>query len=130
MYKIKHLEIIQQVINRLANTSFLLKGWGVTLVIGLFALVASNKNISYIIIAFFAFSIFWFLDAYFLSQERLFRELYDKVRALNDNDIDFSMKTKEFYNGKNTWFQSLFSPTLSVFYIPLIIMGILTYLIK
>jgi hypothetical protein len=30
--KIKHLEMIQAVISRLANNSFLLKGWSITLV--------------------------------------------------------------------------------------------------
>ena len=34
--KIKHLEIIQGVINRMAGNSFALKGWAVTLVAGTF----------------------------------------------------------------------------------------------
>ena len=128
--KIKHLEMIQQIINRLANTSFLLKGWGVTLLLGLFVLVADSKDIFHIIIAYFAFCIFWFLDAYFLSQERLYRALYDKVRKLEDDQVDFSMKTIEFYKKRNTWLLSLFSKTLCVFYLPfIIIITILIFLI-
>jgi len=34
--KIKHLEMIQGVINRMASNSFALKGWAVTLVSGIF----------------------------------------------------------------------------------------------
>ena len=34
----KHLEIIQGVINRMASNSFSLKGWAVTLVVGIFTL--------------------------------------------------------------------------------------------
>lgn len=34
--KIKHLELVQGVINRMANNSFMLKGWAVTLVAGVF----------------------------------------------------------------------------------------------
>ena len=34
--KLKHLEMIQGVINRMANCSFLLKGWSVTLIAALF----------------------------------------------------------------------------------------------
>ena len=41
--KIKHLEMIQGVINRMASNSFLLKGWTVVLVSALFALAANDK---------------------------------------------------------------------------------------
>jgi hypothetical protein len=39
--KLKHLELIQGVINRMAHCSFLLKGWSVILISGLFALGAA-----------------------------------------------------------------------------------------
>ena len=35
--KLKHLEMVQGVINRMASNSFMLKGWAVTLVAGIFA---------------------------------------------------------------------------------------------
>jgi len=34
--KLKHLEMLQGVINRMANNSFLLKGWSVVLISALF----------------------------------------------------------------------------------------------
>lgn len=40
--KVKHLEFIQGVVNRLSTDSFLLKGWSVVLVSALFALSASQ----------------------------------------------------------------------------------------
>ena len=40
--KLKHLEFIQNVINRMANTSFLLKGWSITIIAGLFAFSATE----------------------------------------------------------------------------------------
>lgn len=36
--KIKNLEMIQQVINRMANNSFTLKGWSITIIAGIFSL--------------------------------------------------------------------------------------------
>lgn len=40
---------------------------------------------------------FGFLDAYYLKQEKLFRELYKKISLISDdNAIDFSMDTREF----------------------------------
>ncbi|MGX1266794.1 hypothetical protein RKD55_004738 [Rossellomorea marisflavi] len=35
--KMRHLELIQNVMSRMASNSFLLKGWTVTLVVGLLA---------------------------------------------------------------------------------------------
>jgi len=63
----------------------------ITLVVALFALSSKDFNKTYIIISFLPVIIFWVLDAYFLSRERAFRCLYDKVRSLDENKIDFSL---------------------------------------
>lgn len=78
--KHKHLEFIQAVINRMANHSFLIKGWTITLIVALFALSSRNSDKNYIMIAFLSVIVFWILDSYYLSRERRFRYLYDEVR--------------------------------------------------
>lgn len=130
--KRKHLEMIQGVINRLAGNTFFLRGWAITLIAALFALAAKDTNLKYILIAYFPVVSFWILDGYFLSQERLFRRLYDKVRKFNEKDINFSMDTKESEkNDKDSWLNSIFSPTLLGFYLPLIaIMLVIMFLIN
>lgn len=75
--KLKHLEMIQAVINRMANNSFMLKGWTVTLVAGIFALASKDADKMYFLIAYIPLIIFWGLDSYYLLQERLYRSLYD-----------------------------------------------------
>lgn len=50
--KLKHLEMIQAVINRMANNSFMLKGWTVTLVAGIFALASKDADKMYFLIAY------------------------------------------------------------------------------
>jgi len=114
--KHKHLELIQGVINRMAGNSFLLKGWSVILVSALFALSAKDADKTYIYLAYFPFFAFWILDAFFLWQERLFRELYDHVRALQESDINFSMNTKPFMKNVNSWLEIMFSKTLRIFH--------------
>jgi len=89
--KLKHLELIQAIISRLANNSFLLKGWSVVLVSAFFALSAKDQSLYFIYLAYFPAIAFWILDGYFLWQERLFRKLYDGVRVKKESDIDFSM---------------------------------------
>jgi uncharacterized membrane protein len=129
--KIKHLEFIQTIINRMAGNSFLIKGWAITLVAALFALSSKGANKNYIIISFLPVIIFWILDAYFLSRERDFRCLYDKVRNLDENKIDFSLDISQFKERKNNWFWSMFSHTILFFYTSLIVaMLIIAYIIR
>ncbi len=111
--KLKHLEFIQGVINRLATDSFRMKGWAVVLVSALLLLLAREGRLEFTWIGFTPVLAFWGLDGYFLWQERLFRDLYDHVRALGKNDIDFSMDASVF---KRTWLAATFSITLVPFY--------------
>ena len=60
--KIKHLEMIQVIINRLAGNSFLLKGWCVTLVSALLALSSKDSNTKFILVAYYPVFMFWILD--------------------------------------------------------------------
>jgi hypothetical protein len=123
--KLKHLEMIQGIINRMASNSFALKGWAVTLVAGIFALASKDSDKIYFLIAYVPIVVFWFLDSYYLLQEKLFRSLYGKVRQLPENKIDFDMNTKkdEFKSEKNTFNACLFSVTEAGFYIPLAILS-------
>jgi len=130
--KQKHLEFIQGTINRMAGNLFFLRGWTITLITGLFALSTKDTSQNYILIAYFLIIIFWILDGYFLSQERLFRALYDEVRMFDEKNINFSMNTNEFKKDKkNRWLQSMFSITLLVFYLSLLgITTIIYFLFK
>ena len=47
----KHMEMIQGVINRMASNSFALKGWTVTLVAGIFALASKDADKMYFLVA-------------------------------------------------------------------------------
>ena len=114
--KVSHLEMIQGVINRLSHNSFLLKGWSVILVSGLFAFAARDSNHKFIILAYFPAIVFWVLDGYFLRQEKLFRKLYDKVRKLDESQIDFSMDRSGVQGEVTCILCVIFSKTLLPFY--------------
>src|SRR4051794_15999345 len=105
----------------MSKNSFLLKGWGVTLVSALFALAAKDANKQYILLAYFPIITFWLLDGYFLSQERKCRALYDQVRVLPPDKIDFSMDTKKFNVDRNTWDRACLAQVLLIFYLTLAI---------
>lgn len=131
--KRKHLEFIQNIITRMAGNLFFLRGWTITLIAALLALFAKGNNSNYIIYFLIVLTfVFWVLDGYFLSQERLYRDLYNHVRKLKEEEIDFSMDTSEYKKfKKNTLVYSMFSSTLLVFYFPLIITAIvIVYFLK
>ncbi|PIZ86913.1 hypothetical protein COX93_02830 [Candidatus Nomurabacteria bacterium CG_4_10_14_0_2_um_filter_30_12] len=117
--KISHLEFIQKVINRLANNSFLIKGWCVTLVAALATLSSGTKD-QYLIIAYLPVIIFCFLDTYYLWQERLYREYFEKIRSKKENDIDFSMIISNEILDKCDYFETFFSKAIMPFYLGVI----------
>lgn len=120
--KRKHLEFIQGVVNRLSTNSFLLKGWSVALVSALFVLSSKDARPAFLFLTYIPAIIFWGLDGYCLWQERLFRALYQQVRTIPEDQIDFCMSTKKV-EGKDrpTWLDATFSKTLIVFHGALII---------
>lgn len=89
--KLKHLEFIQAIIARLSTTSFLVKGWSITLAAGLYTLSENNTIITGRFLIAFTVFILWTLDGYFLVLERGFRNLYNEVRKQEPESIDFSM---------------------------------------
>jgi hypothetical protein len=129
--KLKHLEFIQNVIDRMNRNSFLLKGWTITLISALFALAAKDANIKFVLVSYIALPVFWMLDGFFISVERRFRDLYNEVSNKEETEIDFSMKTEKFIKGNRTWLCSIFSKTLVPFYgISIATTLIVMYLIK
>lgn len=95
--KYKHMDYIQSVITRMASNSFYLKGWNVTIIAAIVALSIKESAWRMYACALLLNIVFWFLDAYYLKQEKLFRELYRKVSKISDDAaIDFSMDTREF----------------------------------
>lgn len=116
--KLRYLEMIQGIINRMAGNSFMLKGWAVTLVSGIFVLAGEKDSWEFYLMVLLPIITFWGLDAYYLLEERLYRSLYDKARNLEKDCIDFSLAatTKEFGSAKNNYFSCLFSKTELLFW--------------
>ena len=128
--KLKHLEFIQNVITRMNTNSFQIKGLGITIVAALLAVYASNQKINFIFIAILPTIIFWFLDAYYLQQERKFRGLYNDVAGVSKNPKEiklFEMRPDLYTKGKYCYFNNLFSKTIWIIYLPIIILLITIY---
>jgi hypothetical protein len=118
--KLKHLELIQGVVTRMGGNLFFLRGWSITLIGGVLAILSQKDNVDSFpgIVLLVVVVMFWVYDGYFLALERKYRDLYNKVRKLDEADIDFSMDIREFNSDKkNTIVWCMFSKTIAPFYI-------------
>ena len=115
-YMLKEIDIIQEIIKRMAFNSFMIKGWAITLVVVALLLRGTEKY--QVWIAFIPLFVFWFLDAYFLWQERLYRKLYEWVinNRLKTDEYLFDMNTYRFKDAVQSKFRIMFSITLGWFY--------------
>jgi len=108
--RIKHLEMIQGVINRLAGNSFTMKGWSVTLVSALIAIAVGKGDGRFALAGLLPAVIFWILDGYFLWQERLFRSLFNAARLEHGSDPQnfFTMDTRPYLKSTPSWLLTTF----------------------
>ena len=85
----KHLEIMQGVINRMAENSRSCKVWCVTLVAATLVLVARTGEPQHALIALVPTLLFLFLDSYYLALERVFiRSQNAFVSKLQRDELD------------------------------------------
>lgn len=108
---IKHLEMIQGVVNRLAGNSFAMKGWSVTLVSALVAIAVDKGDGGFALAGLLPALLFWILDGYFLWQERLFRQLFEAVRLGRRNKPEdfFTMDTSPYLRTTPSWCETTFA---------------------
>ncbi|REE96651.1 hypothetical protein [Thermomonospora umbrina] len=128
--QIKHLEFIQNTVARLAGNSFLAKGWALTISAALYGVSASRLSPWIALAAIGPTLGFWWLDSYFLQQERLFRCLYNDVRKPDSSVELFSMDTSPYRGDVHVvWRRVFFSSTLRVFYGALVVAGMVLVIV-
>jgi hypothetical protein len=116
----KEIDLIQACIARMANNSFLLKGWAVSLVAVVLALAekAANPVLLGVILLIPILS-FWYLDAFFLRTERMYRKMYEWVlekRQNGDASFLYDLNPRRFENYVDSLRQVMWSSTLRCFY--------------
>jgi hypothetical protein len=116
--KMKHLEFIQSTIKRMNTNSFQIKGMAITIVSALLAIYATTANVMLIFLGIAPTLLFWFLDAYYLQQERKFRGVYNNVTGIK-NDVEiklFEMPIQKFKGGEYCFCNVFFSKTIAWLY--------------
>ena len=122
-----YFKIIQNVINRMARTSFLIKAWEITLIATIIVLTINFANVLVFGTLIGITLIFWVLDSYYLWLEKAYRCLYDsKVEAYNDETnretiVLFDMDYTQFRNLVKKVPKLMMSRSEGLFYIPILI---------
>lgn len=117
--QIKHLEFIQSIINRMGSNSFQMKSWMITIVSALLALYSSSSNKAFLLFAILPTLLFWYLDSYYLQQERKFRGLYNDVAKVSENPNEikaFAMPLNLYTGRKYSLWNVLTSETVLPLY--------------
>jgi hypothetical protein len=122
--KKQHLEFIQNIITRMNTNSFQIKGLAVTIVSALLAIYASTTNIAFVFLSIAPTTLFWFLDSYYLQQERKFRGVYNNVCGLK-NDVEikpYEMPVQKFQGGQYCFCTVFWSKTVAWLYGSMVIL--------
>ena len=102
---LKEIDLIQSCISRMAQNSFAIKGWDLTLngvIMGLFA--DKGNPIVTQIICIVSVICFWGLDAFFLRTEKLFRWKYDWVISERPKKTDYAYDLNPY--NKEMWLKT------------------------
>ena len=122
----KEIDLIQACIARMANNSFLLKGWAVSIVAVILAL--ADKALDPILLSavvLIPLISFWYLDAFFLRIEKMYRKMYEWViakRISEDGSFLYDLNPHRFAADVPSTWKTMWTITLRCFYgIPTII---------
>lgn len=124
--KRQHLEFIQNIITRMNTNSFQIKGLAITIATALMAIYASTPRVIFIFLGIPPTLLFWFLDSYYLQQERKFRGVYNDVTELKDiiKVRPYEMPIHRYTKEKDKQFSycnAFFSKTIMWIYLSLLV---------
>lgn len=137
----KEIDLIQSCINRMSQNSFNVKGWTVSLLAVIFALLPEKFNVYFLGIAgFLIVGSFWYLDAFFLRIEKLYRQKYEWVihKRLSTTDFcyDLNPNNEKMHLGPSgslpqypSQWDIMCTPTLLHFYGTILLLVIAFFLV-
>ena len=77
----KEIDLIQSCINRMAQNSFMIKGWFVSIYAVVLALMPKKVDIQLLCITLIVVNLlFWYLDAFYLRMEKIYRKIKNKKK--------------------------------------------------
>lgn len=133
----KEIDLIQSCISRMAQNSFMVKGWFVSIYAVILALLPERVNMLLLCVSLISANlIFWYLDGFFLRTEKIYRKIYDwvlEVRPKNNRELMYQLNPTCF-KGKigaveSIW-KIMWSKTLKWFYLIPLLIVMVVFIIK
>lgn len=101
----KEIDLIQSCVKRMAQNSFMVKGWLITLLSVIIALLPKTFDIKLLcIMGIIVILCFWYLDGFFLKTEKLYRWKYEWVIKNRYTNSDFFYDLNPY--NKKTWIKN------------------------
>jgi len=121
----KYLDLIQNNIMRMADNSFKIKGWTLSIIGIVFALESfSDTQVITLCGIFIVTFAFWCLDSFYLRTERKYRALYNDIldKEKNNMEIDwYNLDISDYDDSEEigSFAKNMFSKTIFPLYCPL-----------
>ena len=116
--RVKHLEMVQAVVARMAGNGAALKNWCITVTTAVCGFAITLQRPFVALLALLPIMIFALLDAQYLRGERRFRALFDRVRREDWGQLpSFEIGLKDV--PRIAYWRVLGSWSIMVFYAPL-----------
>jgi len=127
---IKHMEMYQGIITRMAGNSAACKTWGIPLVAAILGFVIEKQNASLGILAILTILVLYLLDSYYLKLEINFREGFNNSAAKIQGGI---FKQSDLYQllpsdiKEKHWMKAVKSPATWPVYLGLFILVLFSF---
>lgn len=106
----KELDLIQGIITRMANHSFDVKKWMITIIAAIVLLDTGKLSTPNVICMLSVILAFWYLDTYFICMERNYRALYNWVISNRSQTADYLYDLSTFTRTVNGSTENLKKP--------------------
>ncbi len=126
--KVKYLQMIQDVVKRMADTSASMKRYTLVAFAGAAALARALEEPGAMLLAMVLVFIFWALDAQYLRQEKWFRDMYDLARTQDPKEIDFNLTPPADIRDKTGIVYGFCSWSTRWLYLPLLAISLVLWL--
>ena len=124
--QVAHMGFVQGVINRMGSNALAMKALAATIAAGVIAVVGTGQVISPVLplAGLLPVCLFWILDAKYLRLEKLYRYLYDEIRAGRVAD-SFTMETDAYEEKIKPTGEIARSWSVAWFYLPIVVLFII-----
>lgn len=127
--KLKYLQMIQDIVKRMADTSAAMKRYTLVAFAGAAALARALEEPGAMLLAMVLVFIFWALDAQYLRQEKWFRDMYDLARIQDSEIIEFDLTPPADVRNKSGIGYGFRSWSTWWLYLPLLAISLILWLI-